>query len=128
MELLNFIKEITDFESLKPREKILLFAWFLHAHRNLETFDNALMRQCFRDIAASDPNVARELPRMADRKPPDLLRVRGGYMLEGSIKRALDTRYGNHPTTVAVTKLLTELPAKIPDSAERTFLNEALDC
>jgi hypothetical protein len=128
MELLDFIKQIADFESLKPREKILLFAWFLRSYRDVETFDNAVIRNCFREISASDPNVARELPRMADKKPPDLIRLRGRYQLEGSIKRAMDRQYGIQKHAITVAKLLTDLPAKIPDLAERAFLNEAISC
>lgn len=44
------------------------------------------------------------------------------------MRRALDTRLGGDPTTVAVTKALSDLPARVPDLAEREFLAEALNC
>jgi len=128
MNLAELIARIPDFESLKPREKITLFAWFLHEQCNVDVIDNASVRECFKEIRANDPNVARELPRMADKRPPDLIRVRGGYKLEGSLKRSFDAKYGLLPSTVVVTALLADLPSKIPGLSERAFLSEALDC
>ncbi len=65
---------------------------------------------------------------MAAKKPPELLRSKGGYKLQGSIRRTLDAKYGQAETTVAVTGLLSSLPAKISDLAEQSFFSEALDC
>jgi hypothetical protein len=128
MDLTELIAQAPSFELLKAREKICLFAWYLHAHRNVEAFDNAAMRACFTEIDAVDPNVARELPRMANKKPPDLIRTRAGYKLEGSLRRSLDAKYGAHSSVVAVTKLLSELPKKLPELSEQIYLSEALDC
>jgi hypothetical protein len=44
------------------------------------------------------------------------------------VRRDLDKRYGGDPTVVAISQLLSDLPAKIPDIAEREFLSEALNC
>jgi hypothetical protein len=128
MELSEFIARVPHFDSLAPREKMRLFAWYLHACRGMEILDNAAIRACFTAINAADPNVARELPRMADRRPPDLIRVRGGYKLEGTLKRSLDTEYALHPKVVLVSQLLSELPNRVPDLKERSFLSEAIDC
>lgn len=128
MQLTEFITQVSAFDSLKPREKILLFAWFLHVHRSIEIFDNATMRACFSEVSAPDPNVARELPRLAQRNPPELIKVRGGYKLAGAVRRELDTRHGLQPNVIAVTKLLAELPGKLPRLSEQAFLSEALDC
>lgn len=128
MDLKDLIDLVDDFDSKEPREKIRLFAWFLHAHRKKETFDNAAIRACFREIHALDPGVSVYLPRMADRRPRDLVRHGGGYKLEGGIRRALDAAYGAHESVVAVTRLLSDLPARLPNAYERTFLIETLDC
>lgn len=128
MELTEFVAQITDFDALSSREKICLFAWFLHVHRGMDVFSNAKIRRCFQDLASPEPQIARDLPRMAERKPPDLIRVGKDYRLEGSIKRQLDQKYGLHPKTVLVTKLLLDLPTAIPNLTERAFLSEAIDC
>jgi hypothetical protein len=40
----------------------------------------------------------------------------------------MTAKYGERKITVEVTKMLTDLPAKVPDVAEREFLDEALIC
>src|SRR6202040_606572 len=40
----------------------------------------------------------------------------------------LDEKYGLHETTLALSKLLRELPGKISDKAEKLFLSEAITC
>jgi hypothetical protein len=76
----------------------------------------------------SQPNVASYLPRMAEQKPPDLVKVRGGYKLERSVRSVLDARYGIHHSVVQVSKLLSDLVGKVPDLAEKNFLAEAMKC
>jgi hypothetical protein len=128
MQLTELVAQVSGYEALAPRDKIRLFAWHLHAYRNVEIIDNGSIRECFRELHEVPPDVTVYLPRMADGKPADLLRVRGGYKLAGSVKRALDAKYGTHQSVIAVTRLLAELPARVPDLAERTFLSEAINC
>ncbi len=64
---------------------------------------------------------------MADKKPAELIRVKGAYKLEGTLRRELDAKFGCQHT-IAIAKLLSNLPDKIPDLAERAFLSEALSC
>jgi hypothetical protein len=128
MRLSDLISQIAGFNSLKPRDKIRLFAWFLHRYRNIGVFDNASIRECFREIDEVPVDVSVYMPRMASKKPPDLIRVRGGYKLEGKVRRLFDQRYGEHQSVVAVKKLLADLPSKIPNLDKRAFLSEAIDC
>ena len=65
---------------------------------------------------------------MAESKPPDLVKVRGGYKLERSIRASLDAKHGVHHSIVQVSKLLADLPGKVPDIAEKNFLAEAMKC
>lgn len=125
-QLVDLIAQVEGFDDLPPREKIKLFAWHLHTHKGAETFGNAEIRNCFREIAAEPPDVTVYLPRMVQKG--DLLKSRQGYKLGGTVRRSMDAKYGAHPTVVAVSKLLADLPAKVPDLAERTFLSEALNC
>ena len=68
------------------------------------------------------------LPRMAAKKPPELLRSKSGYQLAGPFRRELDARYGIARSVVAVTRLLSDLPTKVANAAEKVFLSETLDC
>jgi hypothetical protein len=69
------------------------------------------IRGCFREIGAFEPDVSVYLPQMAAKKAPDLIRTKGGYRLERAVRAEFDSKYGQTPATVVVTKLLSELPA-----------------
>jgi hypothetical protein len=43
-------------------------------------------------------------------------------------RHALDAKYGEHETTIVISRILADLPGKINDEAERKFLAEALKC
>lgn len=105
-----------------------MLAWFEEAQRGKSHFDAAHMRQCFRSAGVDPPNLNVYLPRLASKKPPQLVKERTGYRLSAATKRALDTKLGGDPTAIAVAKTLTDLPAALPDLAEREFLAEALNC
>jgi hypothetical protein len=126
MDLADLVNQVSGFEEVPPRERIQLFAWFLHAHRDKEIFGNADLRACFSELHLADPNVAKYLPRMV--AYGDLVKVRGGFKLERTVRVALDATYGIHHTVVHVSKLLTELVGKVPDLAEKNFLSEAIKC
>lgn len=68
------------------------------------------------------------LPRLASKKPPQLLKEGSGYRLAGSVRLKLDRKLGNDQTVQTVSQLLSELPTKVPNISERTFLFEALSC
>lgn len=128
MEPSDFISRIPNFDSLSHPEKIRLFAWFLHTYKGIDIIDNGAIRNCYRSIGSAPPDASVYLPRMAAKKPPELVRAHGGYKLEGALARSLTAKYGQQKTSVAVTTLLSDLPSKIPDLAERAFLSETLDC
>lgn len=128
MTLAELLSLAPDFNAMAPREKICLFGWHLHTHRGLEVFGAADIRACFREVGAAEPAINTYLDQMAGKRNPDVLRQRGGYRLERTIRVGLDKTYGIAPTTVAVTRLLAELPAKVPNLAERAFLDEAFKC
>lgn len=124
----DFARSAPGFYRSTAVEQLLVLAWFAEARQQRASFDGAYMRQCFRDAGIDAPDMSVYLPRLAGKKPPQLVKEKGGYRLAGAIRRALDTRLGGDPTTVAVTKALTDLPARVPDLAEREFLTEAINC
>jgi hypothetical protein len=128
MELKDLAAQVEGFDALPPREKIQLFAWHLHTNKGKETFDNAAIRTCYDELHIAAPNVAMYLPRMAGSRPPDVVKIRGGYKLERSIRAAFDAKYSVHDSIVQISKLLSSLPGKVPDLAEKNFLLEAMKC
>ena len=128
MTLEDFIAQIARFDNLPHPEKIRYFSWYLHTERNLESFDGSAIRECYHQLHLIPPNLSLYLTRMASKKPPELLRAKGGYKLAGPLRRTLDAKFGQPGTVVAVTALLSSLPGQIHDPAEQSFLAEALDC
>lgn len=128
MELSELVAQVEGFEALPTRDKIRLFAWHLHTHKGRETVDNAAIRSCYDELHLTQPNVAMYLPRFAEAKPPDLVKVKGGYKLERSVRTSLDAKYGVHHSVVQVSRLLIDLVGKVPDLAEKNFLAEAIKC
>jgi hypothetical protein len=128
MQAREFVASVPDFHSLAPAEQITAFAWFLHAHDGAERFNNEMIRECYSDADIRPPQLAVYIPRLAEPKRGVLLKDARGYRLAGTVRAELDAAYGKHPTTIAVTKLLAELPAKIPNAEQREFFDEALNC
>jgi hypothetical protein len=126
MELRDFVGQVDQFDALGTREKIQLFAWYLHTYGGKEAFHNADIRACFTKLHMVDPGVSTYLPRLEGHG--DLVRVRSEFKLARAIRSELDSKYGQHHSVVHVSKLLADLPAKVPDLAEQSFLVEALKC
>src|ERR1700760_1260686 len=119
MELSEFASMVPGFDDMGERDKIRHFAWYLHTHCKMELFATGDIRKCFEALLLVPPNVSLHLSRMADAALPTLIQSRGKYKLHRRIMTELDRLYAAHPTTIAVSKLLTDLPTKVPDLAER---------
>ena len=128
MELHEFIAAVQGFSSLSHQDKILHFGWYLHVHRQRERFTQTDIRSCFDGLNMRCPNLSQEFTRLLEKRPRVLLNDSSGYRLESTMRLKLDQKYGQHETTIAVSKLLRDLPGKIADEAERHFLSEAIKC
>jgi hypothetical protein len=128
MLLEDLVSQVSGFDGQSPREKMNLFAWWIHVHGGKELFEPNDIKRCYDRLHMSQINIAMNLNRMAGKKPPDLLIERGMFKLARAVRADLDAKYGIHHTVVAVDKILTDLPAKVPSIEERTFLQEALTC
>jgi hypothetical protein len=128
MLLADFVQQVVGFDALSPKDKIKVFGWYLHVHKALTSFDNEAIRSCFKQLHLTSPDVSVYLPRMAATKPPELLKERSRYRLARNVRSDLDKKYGVHQTVMQVSKLLSDLPDRLPDIAERAFLREALAC
>src|SRR5436305_2097598 len=111
MELHEIPGHVAGFVNLPPREKIQIFAWFIHAHLKRDVITSADIRKCFADLHMADPGIATYLPRMETKK--DLVKTKGGWKLEHSVRASLDAKYGIHHSVIQVSKLLADLPGKV---------------
>lgn len=128
MKLDDLVAQVDQFDSFAPRQKIRLFAWWLHTHDGVEVFDFDAIRSCYKKLHMKPDDVSVYVPRMAGYDPPDLIKDRSGYKLARGVRAELDAKYGVHQTVVQVSKLLADLPGKVPDLAEKSFLVETIDC
>ncbi|MGX1106378.1 hypothetical protein [Bradyrhizobium elkanii] len=129
MQLHELVDQVADFDKLPPRDKIKLIGWYLHTHEGKEHFHSDHIRACYRTLhLATTENIGQSLLRMASYNTPDLVREKQGFKLTRPVRGQLDAKYGVHHSVVAVSKILTDLPAKVPTVEARTFLQEALKC
>jgi len=128
MELKEFVALVPNFCALSQPEQLLHFGWYIHVHVEKQRFDYAAIRGCYEQLSMAVPNLSLLFTRLLERTPKVLLRDSGGFYLESEARKKLNEKYGLHETTIAVSKLLRELPGKISDSAGKLFLSEAITC
>lgn len=128
-ELNELVHRIHDFSGWKHADKIRFFAWFLHAVQKKERFSTRDIASCYEALHLERPSsIAPFLASMETRKPKELLREGDSFVLERRVRQEFDGKYGQREITVEVARLLTELPERVPDLAEKDFLREALIC
>jgi hypothetical protein len=128
MPLEDLVAQVNSFDAMLPGERIRLFAWWLHTHRGMTTFKTGDIRGCFDMMHLPVPNIAMYLTRMTETRPAKALRKGDSYNLAREARTDLDKKFGVHHSVVAVSKILTDLPAQVPNINERAFLQEALKC
>lgn len=129
MTLQELVDQVEGFDSLPPRETIQLFTWWLHVHGGREFVDNVALRKCYTDLYMPPPYIAMYTGRsMLQGSRPDLIKSAAGLKLHRELRLELNKKYGLHESVVKVMRDLAELPAKVPNLAERTFLDETLIC
>lgn len=128
-QLENLVQSIPEFNSWIHAEKIRFFAWVLHSAEKKDRFTTRDIRRCFSNLHIEPPSsIAPFLTAMEKAKPKQVLKDKGGYYLERRVRDDYERRYGLAATTVSVRQLVLELPDKVPDLAEKDFLNEAIIC
>lgn len=126
MQLQELVDQVEGFDGLPPRDKIRLFAWWLHAHNGVEHFNNDAIRDCYRAVHVQPDQIATYLGRMIEKG--DLVKERPGLKLSRAVRAHLDAKHGIHQSVVQVSKILSDLVGKVPDMAEKNFLAEAIKC
>ncbi|MBA3911113.1 MAG: hypothetical protein C0524_14875 [Rhodobacter sp.] len=124
----EFTDSVSGFHSKTAVEQLLLLGWFLEAIESKPCFTASDIRTAFQKAGIEPPNVSQYLDRLKAKKPPQIVKSGAGFRLAGTVRRSMDAKIGGNPSVIAVSKLLSDLPAKVPNVAERDFLNEALNC
>jgi hypothetical protein len=122
----DIVSNIEGFAEWPHAEKIRFFGWTLHADGK-ERFAASEIRAYYEAHHLSQPaNIHQQLANLVQQH--DVLKDSQGYRLAKHVRDALAARYGQRQSTVQVDKLLLELPARVPDLAARSFLDEAIRC
>jgi hypothetical protein len=129
LQLEHLAASIRGFPNFSHADKIRIFAWYLHSDGMQDRFSAADIRKCYKTLSMEEPSgIHPFLNGMLSRTPKELLKDSRGYYLEKRLRDRLEAKYGQRAASIHVTKLLADLPARIPDLVEREFLNEALIC
>ncbi|MDP1768962.1 MAG: hypothetical protein Q8L74_09195 [Nitrospirota bacterium] len=129
MTLEDLLNGIDGFPDWSHADKIRFFAWFIHSKEEKDRFSPTDIRACYDSLSLEQPsNVNSYIDKMFARRPREVLRDGQGYALEKRLRDELEKKYGSRPATTQVDRLLLDLPSKIPDLAERIFLEETILC
>lgn len=129
MTLADVMADVPGFSKWSHADKIRFFAWFLHIHGKQERFHSRDIGKCYDELHMGQPSsISPFLAQMEKTKPKELLRDLRGFYLEHSLREKINAKHGQRKITIQVTNMLLDLPAQVPDVAEREFLNEALIC
>lgn len=128
MELHEFTAVVPGFANLSQPDQVLHFGWFLHTHRSKETFDQAAIRACYKERNMDEPPLSKIFNRLLERRPKVILQTGSTFRLESKIREQLDSKYGQHESTIAVSKMMKDLIGKVSNQAEKLFLSEAISC
>jgi hypothetical protein len=127
MKLAEHVTRVAEFNDLGDADKIRFFAWFIHDERGDATFTTSDIGTCFDSLHVKrPPNISASLAKMLDRG--ELLGNPRAYRLEKAARDRLSEKYGRRAASVHVDRLLVDLPARISNSHERAYLDEALIC
>jgi hypothetical protein len=129
LSLQEVVSGVPGFAKGSHADRIRFFCWFLHAHEKRSRFTAVDIRKCYTQLSMAPPsNISPFLTQMGKMKPPHVLHDSGGYYLEHSLREKMTAKHGQRKITIQVTEMLVSLPSKVPDVAEREFLDEALIC
>jgi hypothetical protein len=129
VELNDFLRQIADFGQWSATDQIKLFAWYVHVHSGKDRFSATDIRNCYSSSGMAPPlNISQLLNNLVTSKRAQILKDRRGLRLERWLREEFDKTYGQRAITIEVHKTLQDLPAKLPNLAERAYLEEALTC
>jgi hypothetical protein len=63
IELAEVVSRVDGFDAMPPRERIQIFAWYLHTQRSMEFFDKEAIKNCYNQLHLIVPDLSVYLPR-----------------------------------------------------------------
>jgi hypothetical protein len=125
-----FAIQIPDLPSRTPAELIDYFAYFLTVVQQENVATPIGVARCFELLKIpAYSNISAYLSRHAKRgKSQKFLKMKGGYTLSRGSQLQVQKNLHTGPAKLETSLLLRGLLPKVADTAERAFLQEAVDC
>ncbi len=127
MTAAEFVESIAGFSKLNTTEQVKRFCWHLAMQCQKPRFTGADVVACFNGSGCPKPSgITPFLTSLVKQK--FLIKRSNRYELSRIARDKLDPVLGKRDATIAVDKLLQELPGKLTIQTEKVFLEEALVC
>ncbi len=128
-KLESFIDRFDDFSKWDGKRQVDYIAYFLMAEVGANSVTSKQIQECF-DTLSLKPytRTAVYLSESTSDKNGRYVKSPTGYRLERSVYDDIKRAVNNEPQKIQVSTKLIELIAKIKDSQERAFLEEAIRC
>lgn len=127
MELEAIVSGVSGFSGWGHSDRIRFFAWYLHVEEGKDQFQTGDVNRCFDLLHVARPsNTSQLVAGLAQQG--HLLKDGAGLRLSRDQRAKLEEKHGRRSETVAVDRLLAELPSRVTDAACREYLEEALVC
>jgi hypothetical protein len=128
MQLQDLVRSIGDFQDWIHADKIRLFAWYVQVVLGRDVYSSSDVAKCYDELSLAPPSAIAPFLNEMERRKEALRQGTGRYKLERTLREKFDQTYGQRSATVLVQKLLADLPTRIPNLAERAYLEEAVIC
>lgn len=117
-----------DLFNLPIVEQILYLAWFCHTELGKDRVVTGDLRLLYNQLHLNPPNVSSYLSYLSDGKSKRLIRDKRGFRVEGRSRTKIDEKFRDGQTSVNLSPIAASLRAKLTNSDEIAFLDEAFDC
>lgn len=127
MTIEELVRQVPEFEAWGHTQRLRFIGWYYHAHEARPDYELSELRRAFEQLNLAPPtNISQLVTQLVDKK--ELIKKARKLSLDRRLRQEFDSKYGQRPTALIVTKLLQGLPAKVPHVAERAFLDETIKC
>lgn len=125
----RFYNSIDDASNLSQAALVELFVYFLTVELGQEAAAPKQVAECFSACDLVVPsNVSARLSDGLKGKPTKYIKAKAGYKLQRHMREAISKKLGAETVTAQTSATLRGLEYKVPVSADKEFLKEAIDC
>jgi hypothetical protein len=122
----ELVRRVEKFDETGPTDRVRLFAWYLLRQARQERFGVPDIAKCFDDLHLHRPTNVRQL--VVQLQGRDFIKDRLGLRGAKEFLERFDGLYLERHETLEVEKLLVDLPARLPSSVQKMYLEEAVTC